>query len=270
MACTVCQSYDVLNVLHPFIENELCIRVYVNRMQRLEGHHMMKILEVIFNQPPMNKNRTTYTLYSINIDYSNLHKVIDIISHPTNENSNHITIQSTQNQLVLHIYSPETMHYYLAKNKKIRYLFFPIGFSGNSSSDHQTILVIDNYQKCSYLIDPNGSTNYFRNTTNNSEDLVEQLLIYYFQLLYEIKCTIKFICRKHWNPYTININRTFDGTVFDQGNCVVTSIILAHYINITQSVPQKAYVEFGKLKNDMLLKIINGYTFFLSRICLSI
>jgi hypothetical protein len=139
----------------------------------------------------------------------------------------------------------------------------------SKDQSHQTCLAIDILNKTAYLVDPNGSSSYFNTIFEKiSHDLyidinsyVDKLLECYFSELNKIGIKIEFIPGSKWNKNKICINRNFDKSLIGSGHCVITTIMLGHYLLTTNLNPSDVYNKFKYISDDNLLILINSYMF---------
>jgi len=133
---------------------------------------------------------------------------------------------------------------------------------------HQTMLCIDTLNKKAYLLDPNGSSTYFDDKIPKKdhhlfEPIIESMLCYYFKEISKLGDNITFINRSKWNLTKINVNISVD-TISSTGNCVVTSLMIAHYMNVAHCEPYDGFFMISKIEKTKMCRCIDGYTKFLS------
>jgi hypothetical protein len=257
-----------LLILEPYIEAEdHCSEGEVKKLSALERHEANRVQSFLFDQPPFEEVEPVFALYSINQDGSGLRKVTDIYSLPTL--GNHVTIQSSDSQVLLHIYSPVSLAQYLRLLSSRRYAFISAGLGAEGEEDdHQTLLCMDLEKRLVYLLDPNGSTTYFDRLFGYPlESLIERLLAHYFEEMADFGSSFIFVPRASWNHLELSVNRSFAGTDFSSGNCVVTSYMIAHYLVLTGGEPIEPYISFQLASRADLLYFVNGYTKMLYRAC---
>jgi len=265
-------------VLEPFIsEEDRSQKSEIDKLRRLNRQEQNDILSILFDQPAFEVVEPVFELYALDLANENAvpRKITDIYTMP--DQGNHITIQASDSQLLLHIYSPVSLVQYLRllsnspeQNRRgRRYAFIPAGLSmEGKGADHQVMLCIDLESDMSYLLDPNGETGYFDRMFGFSvEPVIEKLLGYYFSRMAEVGRPIFFESRRFWNDQRLSVNRNLAGTSFAGGNCVVISFIVSHYLSLTAANPIEAYVELNKEPEAGLIHLINGYIKLLHLAC---
>lgn len=263
-----------LPVIRQFVSNKHCREKDVKKIQGLNYTQIQAIMLLLFNQEDISNVEPFYEIYAINHDGTNLKKIIEVYSQPDSKQSNCVTIQASDYQILLHIYAPLILSMYLKMNDDKRFIFIPVGFGmEGENSAHQTMLCIDMFKKRAYLLDPNGKSTYFdnkiptnKNLFNSCEPLIESLLCYYFEEFSKLGTNIIFINRKKWNPIMVNINIA-QNTISPNGNCVVTSLMISHYLNVAQCDPFDGFMKISNIDNIKMRRCIDGYTKFLCDMC---
>jgi hypothetical protein len=283
-------SISLIDPLLNFIEDGLCDQKILDKIKKLRYDEFEQIINILCDQVSIHKFKPKYSLYKIDIVS---HKFEHLLNIDTQLHSSeyHTTIQSDMNSLVLHTLSPESFILYTTDNfnKKKRYIYIPMCFSINDlKHGHQTSLIVDTFDFKVYLYDPNGQSNYFNNIhalkylkdlgvnfdKNNQDDqrllhsmyfdgteLVDKLLCGYFKIISDmIGVKYTYIPQDLWNPFNKTLNPKFNNSLIDSGHCVITTILILHYLHISQSDVTTIYTAFTNLSEDDLLYIINGYT----------
>lgn len=259
----------------PYLEFGRCKPPDLETIKRLNHTSTNNILSLLFDQPAIENIDPFYELYAINHDGSNLHKVIDIFTPPHESHGNVNTIQMSDYQILLHVVAPLSLSMYIKQINTNDHIFLPFGIGMENTKDsHQTMMYIDMINKKAYLMDPNGATNYFdgkyislTHAHVEFEPLIELLLINYFDQLKQFDINIEFVKRHEWNPHHIGVNRVFNGTKFNFGQCVIFSILLAHIIHNMKCDPIYAYREVYNYNDKQMVKIVNRYTRFICVTC---
>lgn len=281
---------DFLNTLpelSSFMEHEICNERTLKKLKQLNGKHFEKLLNILCNQRSIGSFRPYYSIYKINIQDEQFSHHIDIDSE-LDEREFHTTIQSELNYLLLHTLSIESLVEYLTNNlsEGKKYVFIPLSFSSEYDEYlHMSCLIFDIINNKVYLYDPNGRSTYFNDIVidafikNNkmkkeeldkelmrelyieTSDLVDKLMEGYLNEInkvFNVKYT--FISSRTWNKYNRVINKSFNNSVIGSGHCVITTIMLLHYLSLTEDELKIVFENITKLNDEELIYIINCYS----------
>jgi hypothetical protein len=186
------------------------------------------------------------------------------------------------------------------KNQGKKYIFYPMSFWDSSiRNGHQVALVIDTVKKQVYLFDPNGRSSFFNHTklyqyvnvTSDSDNkqenkqeikeydfskidrelydqlyqyndrLIDKLLSFYCEQISKVVgVKYTFIPSTIWNPYRLNFNMSHKNSIVGRGHCVIITIMILHYLYLTQYNLKDVIKSFEKLSDEEIVLVIGSYT----------
>ena len=126
---------------------------------------------------------------------------------------------------------------------------------------HVGCLVIDNALEEIYFFDPNGKSNYFNysfyNNITDSDKFVNLLFEKYFS---ELGTKYKFV--SNYDKYVLNVflSNNLNYQVSEKGNCMIISLIICHYLMLTQKTLFDTIKDFYELSDNEFIDIISLYT----------
>lgn len=188
-------------------------------------------------------------------DYHNL-----VTSHICDvfENDNSIAINLESDKLIFDLPSIYSIKEFI-KVTQNRYIFMPVlyGSIGNAKVNHMATMVLILESKEVFLLEPNNRPTYFNKF--NEYDLsyhIETFFSDYFKRL-----DFSYIYIDTWNSGNHILNgSSFKNYEIDSGHCVVLSIMLSHFMTITDSPPSEVYTVFSSLNNEETAYIIREYS----------
>jgi hypothetical protein len=254
---------DLLTVINPisaFCEFKINNNNITQKFQKLKFYDYDNLTQFLFNQKSINNFSPNYSLYKLNVKDDRFSHHIDITTDI--ENMYHTTIQADDDFLVFHTLSIDTFINFIMEHMDGRqYLIVPLIMSTELLDiSHQTSLVIDLIYQKVYLADPNGKSEFFNKIYNKDvSNKIDLLLQSYFMQFNQLGFDYEFIPSKKWNPEKICINKAFNQSIIGSGHCVITSIMLGHYLLTTQDYITNIYNLFSELSDDEILYIINSY-----------
>jgi hypothetical protein len=275
-------SINILSSITEFIDdNNICDKKMRSQLSRLNNKDNETLLSILCAQKSITASFPYYSLYKFNIMTNKFSHHLDITDDSGDEHS--LSIQYDNNHLMLHILSIESLMFYLGDSSEIhnasRYVFFNVSLSSeNKDAGHRTCLLIDTHRCEAYLYDPNGNTTFFNNIFSEeatkhgmkyTNDLyfdghiaINKLFEGYFDdLKTRLGTTIKFVPSDKWNPNKYVLNPSFSSkVVIGSGHCVITTIMLIHVLHLTQEDLSLVFKELGKLSDEQLIYVINGYS----------
>jgi hypothetical protein len=292
MACTD-YAISLIDPLKEFLEEGICDQTAIKQMKSLEYKQFEGIINILSNQTSVNSISPSYSLYKIDIRESKFSHHLDIGGDL--HGMYHTTIQADSDFILLHTLSIDSMMLYISENCKNnkRYVFIPVVFTMNGTNfGHQTALIFDSIQYKVFLFDPNGRSTYFnymfvhqvlgdqKNKTPEEpldlskidkdlinelyiegDKLIDDMLSGYVKLLNDMFDT-KYIFESSyvWNPKKFAINPHFANSLIGSGHCVITTILILHYLHVTNMDITDVFSKFGNLNQTELLYLINAYT----------
>jgi len=173
--------------------------------------------------------------------------------------------------LVLKMFSIDSITYYLQLNSNNRYLFIPIllssSFGENEIRSNITCLIFDYILSEVYFFDPNGWTIFFDTNTNsgiNNIIVIKKIFLKYFDDL-NIYSGIKFkyVSVFDWNSSNINLYPTHNDSNKSEKNKILNGIIttiFCHYCYLSQKTVQECLNDFVKLNEQDKKKLLDEYT----------
>jgi hypothetical protein len=297
MACTD-HLINIMEPLVPFIESSnigICDNSIKKHLSLLNRNDYDTLISIISGQKAIIKTYPYYSLYKVSLYDKKFSHHLDIYDESGDENQT--SIQYEDNNLTLHIFSVESLIYYLGDTENFlnnRYLFFPVNFtSENKRAGHMACLIIDIKENKIYLYDPNGISSYFNNifaemvkksyANNNNEnnedehnaifseyyfdahELIDILIEGYVDDIYKrLGIKYEYISSKIWNPSKCVLNPSFDSNVIiGSGHCVVTTVMFLHYLHLTNDDIKNVFQKLGSLNTNELIYLINSYGYWL-------
>jgi hypothetical protein len=255
------ELFDVITPLVPWMDEGICDVSIHKELARLKYPKLDSIISFLMDQTPL------LPIFS-HIDFCTWAILTDLSSGPfqavssftRNLNEFPIVIQKSNdsNIIFLEMISQTSLNYWLSLNSKSRYLAIPVSldpeYKEKYSAGHACTLIFDNVQSQVYFFDPNGVTTFFG---WENEILVDELFYQYFETF----GSYKYVGRNVYNPAKLCLNRQFAGSsIENSGNCMITSILFAHYLCVTQLDIAQGIEIIGSLTDSDLLTVINGYS----------
>lgn len=284
-----CTDYlmAVVDPLISFLEPTdigICDNNIKKHLSILDRKELDILISLISGQEPIASTYPYYSLYKINIYNKRTSHLLDIFDGSGGDHQT--TIQYDDGHLVLHIFSVESLIFYIGDIKS-KYIFLPVSFSSeNGKSGHQTSLIIDTINKRFYLYDPNGESSYFNNIfveavkknmkgsqiENNinindlyfdGTELIDILIKGYLNDIKEkLDIVYEYIPSDIWNPSKKVLNPSFGkNIIIGSGHCVITTILFLHYLHITGEDIRDAFERLGTLSSGELIYLINSYSY---------
>ncbi len=280
---------STIEPLIPYLEQGLCTKSVHSKISKCRHSILENITNFLFDQKSCELVNPSWSTYSVKCKdnsilsgsfyptVTNIHEkpkaqLYTSYSEKFNKDNWHIIVQKENKDLILNTFSIDSLSDFINLNQTNHYIFIPVSFSPSYSKDklfagHATCLIIDNYENCVYLFDPNGHTNYFddsftynyyHNGTNELESLFEK---YFSDLSDFTGIKYNFIPVSQWNPRNIGLNKKFNGSQVDNGgNCVCISILFFHYLFLTKKSLRKCLEDLANLNNEQLIQLINDYS----------
>ncbi|AYV78884.1 MAG: hypothetical protein Edafosvirus43_5 [Edafosvirus sp.] len=287
MACSP-SAISIISPLVSFLDDDICTDKIHESIVTMNNEKFKIVIDLLCDQKNIDEKDLTYSLYKIGY-YDNIFKHhLDSIPEENNLYLNELT--ASDQFLLLNIISPMSLMDCILKHANKRYIFLPLSMNVLSKdAGHMTCLAVDVSKKHLYLIDPNGSSSYFNNMFNemlknnlkkekNIPDeikldellddsiyfdvsmLVDDLFVGYCKELEKCGFKYTFIPSSKWNSKQYHINKSVNNAIIKNGHCLITSVMIAQYMNLTNSEPSEVYELFAQLTDDELLNFINGYT----------
>ncbi len=253
-----CEVLGALNVITDFTSNDNYTKNEEKFVKTMDYKKFEQILTIINDQSEISDKQ--YSLYKQEYLDMKFEYITDVLN--TDNLEYHTVIDSTDNCLLLNTLSPQYLTNYILDNQNKKYIFLTLNYGSNLSSvAHQSAIMIDNYNKKIYMIDPNGKSDYFDSIfLEKTHRYVENLLSNYFLELNKFGLDYKYVHMSSWNSKNIVINRNFNSEYISNGNCVVTTLMLIHLIVMFEINPVDAFILLNNLSNDELLYIIKEYS----------
>jgi hypothetical protein len=262
----------IKEILGYVMEEDISNKEIQKRLRRIKASDFDIISRKFLKQQPfLFVNNMKYSIYTIDIITEQAIKYIDIDININKDIGNFDSSIDFINkgQLIFNCLSPRSFFDYSLEESNInnRYILIPVALNmENKKSGHFSGLIFDREEYKVYFIDPNGITTYFNKPFNtyDSEFLLEKILILYIKEIndlcynYDIK-PYTFVPRKIWNKYQFVINKSYDNSVIESGNCVICTILMMHFLVETNISVDKMIELFNTMSNDEIIQIINGY-----------
>ncbi len=172
-----------------------------------------------------------------------------------------ITFQKSGNLVLVDILDPKILAHWIKINSSIRYLCIPISLTPEYETDsaHACSLIIDNALNEIYFFDPNGETGYFGSQI--SSDPIDKLFEYYFK---DFELDYTYVPNLTIKMY--ELNRNFSSFLMaNSGNCMILSIMIPHFLSLTQNEISMGISKLGELGDTELAELINGYSIGIGR-----
>ena len=276
---------DHISLIYPYMGSGICTSDVRKKISTMDFKNYDRIFNFLVDQESVTKlDNISYSLYKVNIFTKHFSHHLDITT-PIG-NMYHTTFQASDQFIMFHTLSPETMLLFLISNtkKNKRYIFMPVMFGTEMKKNgHFAAIIFDTILNSVYFMDPNGRPDYFNNMfaevykqSNkelcygdiyddmiiNSNEYIDNCITNYIKILNEtFDLKYKYISSTKWNPNMYIINKTFsDVTVIGSGHCVIIGTLLMHCLHLASKDITMIFELFGRLKNEELLEIINGYS----------
>jgi len=226
---------------------------------RLPFKTLEKILEILTGQEPLNITETT--IYKKDLYNNSQLKFITNIKNVHKKDYN-VTLQVSTKCIMFNTLSVKTVNS-MIKNSKNRFIFIPLNYGCVlMKNGHQAIIVIDTKKNKSYLVDPNGSPEYFDNLfQENIASIIESMIEQYSKLF-----NLTYIKTHIWNPFLLVFNHDFrhiENNKVGIGHCVPLTLIIVHIMDKLDLTPDNVFQILGQLKDEELLKLIEEYSIFI-------
>lgn len=296
MTCTDRLIETINPIINLFESSEIgiCDKKMIKHLRSLNTKDYDYIISLISGQTSILKTYPYYSLYKVNIFNNKFSHHVDIFDDSGDDDR--ITIQYDDNHLMLHIFSVESLIFYIGDIKS-KYIFLPIIFnSENKKNAHLTSLIIDKVSQKFYLYDPNGRSSYFNDIFSqiikkenvadfsniysniysdfysdfnfDGNELIDILIRGYVNDIKEkLNIQYEYVSSKIWNPMNNVINRPFhDNTEIGSGNCVITTFLFLHYLCLTNDNIKDIFWRLSGLDSGELLYLINNYSYWIYQI----
>ena len=257
------QTSDLLNSLKT---NRLYNHSIHHKISKIKYKKLDRILSFLMEQTRvLNLKNLWSTTYKINLQDNLIEHIIDSI---TEKDEWAIKIQKSQFMLFIEILNFETLYNWINLNQSNRYLCIPISFCPEYSTNdndvqqndswHACTLIFDNALSEVYFFDPNGKTPYFNCFDDNHIDKLFGNYFKEFELKYQLG--FSYIPISQFASSTICLNRNFSDDA-NANNCMIISILLPHFLHLTQHTIYQGIKELTSINNKDLFHIINSYSF---------
>jgi hypothetical protein len=262
---------DIIQPLVPWMDEGVCDVSINKELASIKYRKLDLIISFLMDQTPLIDIYKSSSFCTWKIDFDNTSKpeqIVDYFARPVMEWP--IVIQKSSESIFFELISPYILNVWLLVNSKSRYLAIPVSlnkeYTISLNSAHACILIFDNALSQVYFFDPNGSTTFFG---SDNEIYIDKVFNKYFDNLnsHNSSTTWSFIKQKTFNPNKFCLNRLFLGSLIENsGNCLITIILFAHFLQITQTSLNQAINMLGSLTDFELITIINGYSVGICRI----
>lgn len=263
---------ETIQPLIPWMDEGILDTSIHQELSGIKYHRLDKTISFLMDQTPLSDTYQYIDFCTWKIDMETSGFSSQVVSSFTKRLDEWpVVIQesnSDENSIYLEIISPNSLNFWLSLNSKSRYLAIPVSlgdsYEKKSNSGHACMLIFDNALSEVYFFDPNGQTNFFG---QSNEIFVDRLFDNYF----DIVGSWEYVTRTRFNYYQKCLNRRFSGSLIDNpGNCMITSILFSHYLQMTQFDVSKAINLMGSLEDSDLITIINGYSVGICRLGLDL
>lgn len=222
---------------------------------RLNSKTIQNILTSITNQKELNNfyvNGYSYNIPTESIIQKDNYDFVD-------ESFNVLNIEYYNNELVfIDILSINDLVNYLYDNISCEYIAFPVyhGSHDKDSMNHISLLLFDNINKLIYHIDSNGVC--------DENKILEKIAKFHLEMINVYNLNYTFVESENWNckEVYLNINYQHD-ELYDKGNCVIWTLLLAKIICETHRMPSDVFDEIEKLDRDEKIFILKEYKNFI-------
>jgi hypothetical protein len=207
------------------------------------------ILNVLFNQTCLCEIEVLYSsTYKINLDNLQIEKIISDSIMDYDEWK--IIIQKVDGSTIsVDILEQDTLIKWLNDNISIRYLSIPVTIVDDKTDyNHSCMLIIDKSLNEVYFYDPNGQSV----LESVNDDIIDK----FFKLYFDDSIGLNYISSDVFNNKKICINIQCDNE--DYGNCIITSILLPHYLYLSDKTIYEGIEYFDKLSNKELENLIKN------------
>ena len=162
----------------------------------------------------------------------------------------HISFQIKEDKYFLHIYTFGSFKkLFNCKNKIIAR---PIYCNCNGVM-HMMIMIIDNEQKTICIYDPNNNINIIK--------YIENIITAFFDKHKYDTHIVNSV--DNWNKKKFIMNKiSYKSPIYFKGHCVISSLLMAHYMALTDKSLDVCTDVFNKMDDNTLFALINNYSLF--------
>lgn len=277
----------IADVLSEFMDDGICDENIHHCLSTIEFEKFENIMNFLTNQKPVRYVSPLFSVYKIDMLTQVPSLFIDMTDSPSNMFYN--VVQLDGSNIFLNCLQIDSLANFIKVNSKegSKYVFIPVVFGSEIDEvGHASSLVFNKDDNICFFLDPNGRTNFFddslikytkkslegsmtdaeiklytKNLIVNTEVLLEKLLEFYVNQMNEfIGTKYTFMSRKSYSPKIVCLNGQNDSSVIGSGHCVIVSMLLMHYLSITDESIVDVYNNFGKINYRELIEIINSYS----------
>jgi hypothetical protein len=263
-----CKFNEIILPLIPYTKDDKYDDKFHKKISSLSFEDIDIGISYLMTQTKMlNLMNLTFSNYKINCRDKNVELVFDsIINNDIDKWC--CMLEYHSGHIFLEMLSHESFINFIELNKSSRYLCIPTsllndGFNTNdtSSDGHVVSLIIDNILREVYLFDSNGKTNYFDNTIQYASDRLVNLLFkkYFMDLSNIYNLNYTYIENNIFNPSSIKLNRLVKNTS-SNAYCMILSILVPHYLKLTQLSIYKAIQILNQVKEDDFIHLLKTYS----------
>ena len=265
-----CKFNEIILPLIPYTKDDTYDDTFHKKISSLSFEDIDIGISYLMTQTKMlNLMNLTFSNYKINCRDKNVELVFDTI---VNDDIDKwcCMLEYHSEHIFLEMLSHESFINFIELNKSSRYLCIPTsllndGFNTDSNG-HVVSLIVDNILGEVYLFDSNGKTNYFDrsiqyNTIQYKSDRLVNLLFkkYFIDLSNIYNLNYTYIENDVFNPSSIKLNKLVK-TNSSNAYCMILSILVPHYLKLTQLSIYKAIQILNQIKEDDFIHLLKTYS----------
>ena len=266
-----CKFNEIILPLIPYTKDDTYDDTFHKKISSLSFEDIDIGISYLMKQTKMlNLMNLTFSNYKINCRDKNVELVFDTI---VNDDIDKwcCMLEYHSGHIFLEMLSHESFINFIELNKSSRYLCIPTsllndGFNKSSPDGHVVSLIVDNILGEVYLFDSNGKTNYFDrsiqyNTIQYKSDRLVNLLFkkYFIDLSNIYNLNYTYIENDVFNPSSIRLNKSVKTNSSD-AYCMILSILVPHYLKLTQLSIYKAIQILNQIKEDDFIHLLKTYS----------
>ena len=266
-----CKFNEIILPLIPYTKDDTYDDTFHKKISSLSFEDIDIGISYLMKQTKMlNLMNLTFSNYKINCRDKNVELVFDTI---VNDDIDKwcCMLEYHSEHIFLEMLSHESFINFIELNKSSRYLCIPTsllndGFNKSSPDGHVVSLIVDNILGEVYLFDSNGKTNYFDrsiqyNTIQYKSDRLVNLLFkkYFIDLSNIYNLNYTYIENDVFNPSSIRLNKSVKTNSSD-AYCMILSILVPHYLKLTQLSIYKAIQILNQIKEDDFIHLLKTYS----------
>lgn len=200
---------------------------------------------IMFNITGAKNDDIIYNYVTCTQDFGLKYEELEYKDYDSMSTNIRIIVSFTDTTFVLDSASIENIAKYIKTNIKIRRIFIPLSYSHYSlKAGHQSCIMIDNYDKKIYIIDPNGLNMITDNLLQTSTLFhVETLVSKLFNKLQKYDLDYCFVHSNEYNLKNYNLNHIISKKIGTDGECVVITLFYIKLFTVLEELDPREIIE---------------------------